>query len=94
MCKDNTGLSEFRNDIDRIDKEMVKLFEERIETVLKVAEYKKEHNMQVLQKGREDEVLKKAVSNLKNKGYSDDVIEFMNFLMKISRNIQDKKLDK
>lgn len=50
-------LSEIRNKIDAIDDEIIKLFEERMQTVHKVAEYKLKNNMQILNSKREREII-------------------------------------
>ena len=41
-------LSDYREKIDSIDKELVKLFAERMDTAAEIARYKKEHGMKVL----------------------------------------------
>lgn len=87
-----TKLDEYRKEIDRIDKEIVELFEKRMETVLNVAEYKKENGIEVLQSSREEIVLNKAVDNLKDKRYADDIKEVFELLMKLSRESQKKEL--
>lgn len=87
-----TKLDEYRVEIDEIDREIVQLFEKRMETVLKVASYKKENGMEVLQSSREEVVLQKAVNNLKDKKYEDDIREVFELLMKLSRNSQKKEL--
>ena len=52
------SLSELRNEIDRIDTELVKLFGERMEIAAQVADYKKENNMPIHVPAREREILK------------------------------------
>lgn len=86
------GLGEYRREIDRIDRELTELFEERMNLALKIAQYKKDNNLAVLQSGREDEVLEKAVSNLKNKDYSAEIKSFLNATMEISRSLQSRKI--
>lgn len=46
-------LSDYREKIDSIDKELVKLFVERMDTAAEIARYKKEHGMKVLDSARE-----------------------------------------
>ena len=46
-----------RKDIDAIDDQIVKLLEQRSQLAVDVAKYKKEHNMQVMQQGREQFIL-------------------------------------
>lgn len=50
-------LNEIRKDIDAIDDQIVKLLEQRSQLAVDVAKYKKEHNMQVMQQGREQFII-------------------------------------
>ena len=52
-------LAQCRKEIDRIDGELMKLFEERMNVVLDVARYKKENNMGIFHKDRENQVIEK-----------------------------------
>lgn len=56
----DNNLVQMRNDIDNIDSQITDLFKKRMETSLKIAEYKKEHNIPVLNDSREKEVLHKV----------------------------------
>ncbi|MDD2402694.1 MAG: prephenate dehydratase domain-containing protein, partial [Clostridia bacterium] len=49
-----------RDEIDNIDTEIVKLFSERMNTAMKIASYKKENNIPVLNKEREREILNRV----------------------------------
>ena len=84
------NLTDYRNKIDEIDKTLISLFEERMETAYKIALFKKNNNLGVLQKGREEEVIKKALSNLKNHDLDEFAVTFMNDLMRNSRAYQAK----
>ena len=53
------NLDQMRQDIDRIDSQMVDLFKERMETSLEIAKYKKAHDLPVFNDAREKEVLHK-----------------------------------
>lgn len=81
-------LEEYRKEIDLIDKEMIALFERRMDVARKVGEYKKENNMEILNSKREEEVIEKNINNLKNKDYKDIGREFFENLMKLSRSLQ------
>lgn len=87
------NLDDYRAEIDEIDKQLTELFEKRMDIVLKVAQYKKDNNMEIFQNGREEEVLNKAVNNLKNKDYTKEIKEFLNSTMEISRGLQKRKID-
>jgi chorismate mutase / prephenate dehydratase len=86
-------LSKLREDIDLIDSELVKLFEKRMETVLKVAEYKKANKMEILNSSREETVIRKAQELLKNKDFSEELARFFTSLMEGSRRIQAEYLN-
>lgn len=85
-------LKKLRDRIDEIDTEIIRLFEERMEVVLGVAEYKKTHNTGVLQTSRELEVLQKAVDNLQDKSYSSYAKQLMTELMALSKDLQNSKI--
>ncbi len=86
------SLEESRRRIDKIDKELVKLFEERMNTVVDVAKYKKENNIEVLNTKREAQVVENAINNLNNKEYSEEIADFFNHIMDISKNFQRKAI--
>lgn len=85
-------ISKLRDEIDNIDRKLTKLFEERMEIVKSVAEYKKNNNLPVLNSNREEEVINKNLRNLKDKDLSRYVTEYLNSMMKISRSYQDNYL--
>lgn len=86
-------LTRYRNEIDDIDKELIQLFEKRMNTVLEIAKHKMKNNTTIFQKYREEKVLSKAVDNLDNKGYSQETIQFFNSIMEISRGLQKRIMD-
>ncbi|NJJ36104.1 prephenate dehydratase [Clostridioides difficile] len=86
-------LTRYRNEIDDIDKELIQLFEKRMNTVLEIAKHKMKNNTTIFQKDREEKVLSKAVDNLDNKGYSQETIQFFNSIMEISRGLQKRIMD-
>ncbi|EQF24842.1 chorismate mutase [Clostridioides difficile CD160] len=86
-------LTRYRNEIDDIDKELIQLFEKRMNTVLEIAKHKMKNNTTIFQKDREEKVLNKAVDNLNNKSYSQETIQFFNSIMKISRGLQKRLMD-
>lgn len=85
-------LKQLRDKIDVIDEKIVALFEERMETVLKVAEYKKQNNVPVLNAGREKEVIEKNINRLKNKEFGDSLEKFFIHLMNLSKDEQKKRI--
>lgn len=85
-------LKKLRDDIDSIDKELIELFQKRMETVLKVAEYKKKNNVPILNASRENEVIKKNSKLIYNEDFKKPVEQFLKDIMKISKNLQEKRI--
>ena len=85
-------IDDYRVRIDEIDREITKLFEERMDVVLNVARYKMENNLPIFNRDREDEVIEKNIGYLKNKDYSGELKEFYNDLMEVSRHLQSRKM--
>ena len=81
-------LEKCRQEIDSIDRDLIKLLEKRLQVVLRVAEYKKKNNSPVLHSNREQQVLDKAVENLQNKDYTPYARQFMSDLMNLSKSVQ------
>ena len=86
-------LSECRKEIDNIDKELVELFERRMNVAIKVAEYKMKNNIPILNTTREAEVIEKNVNRLSNKEYSELTEKFFVNLMELSRSLQAKLIN-
>jgi len=85
-------LDDYRKKIDEIDEKITKLFEERMNTVMKVGEYKKANNLPVLNKSREEEVIKKNIGYLENKDYADELRAFFISMMNIAKDLEHKKM--
>ncbi|WP_294155426.1 prephenate dehydratase [uncultured Clostridium sp.] len=85
-------LDDYRMQIDEIDKEITKLFEERMNVVLNVAKHKMDNNLPIFNRGREDEVIEKNINYLENKDYAGELKDFYNDLMAVSRQLQNRKM--
>lgn len=81
-------LDELRTQIDDIDAQMIALFEKRMDVTRQVGEYKKENDLPVLDRKREEEVLAKKEAMLKNKYLKTEVKDFFSSIMAISRRQQ------
>ncbi|NLM10018.1 MAG: chorismate mutase [Clostridiaceae bacterium] len=86
------NISKLRSRINSIDEELVKLFEERMETVAQIAEYKKRNNIGIVDSDREKEVIDRAVSLLANKNLKEYVTFFIEDLMTISKHYQIERM--
>jgi monofunctional chorismate mutase len=79
-----------REKINEIDQKLVVLFEERMEIVLKVAQYKRLNSISILDEDREKEVIDRNKARLKNKNFEDSLEKFLNELMNLSKKEQKK----
>ncbi len=85
-------LIQCRNRIDEIDKKLMKLFEERMKVILDVAQYKKENNMPIFHKERENQVIEKNLNRIENKELLPYAEEMLHILMDISKKYQHNKI--
>lgn len=85
-------LKQLRDRIDEIDEKIVSLFEERMETVLKIADYKKQNNVPILNMSREKDVVEKNIKRLKNKDFENSLEKFFIYMMNLSKEEQKKLL--
>ena len=83
-------LENLRERIDTIDKELIALFEERMNVVNYIAEYKIKNNLPILNQNREDIVISKVKAIVKNKDYTDSATDFIKDIMEISKKFQQK----
>lgn len=83
------NLEEYRKQIDIVDDEIVRLFQERMSIAAKIAEYKKEQGMAILQPAREREKLAEVSAKSR-----EDMQSYMrvlySLLFELSRTYQEK----
>lgn len=82
-----------RSQINRIDAEMTKLFEERMQAVNTVAAYKKAHGLPVFDAVREKEVIEKNAALLSDASLSPYYRKFIMEAMRVSRQYQSSLLN-
>jgi len=87
-----SDIDDYRNRIDKIDKEITKLFEERMDTVINIANYKKANSLPIFNRDREEEVIEKNVGYLKNNDYAEETRKFFISLMEVARELQSRKM--
>ena len=83
-------LSELRQEIDRIDTELVRLFTERMGISAQVADYKRENNLPIFHPGREREILQK-VAMLSGPELENYTRVLYSMLFELSRSYQRKR---
>lgn len=86
-------LEKQRAEIDAIDREIVALFERRMQVVVDVARIKKENGIAILDANREKEVITKVQSYLKDAALKEELAEAYETLMKVSKDYQKKRMN-
>ena len=86
------GIKEYRREIDQIDKAILEKFHERMSVVEKIARYKRENNLPILNKEREEEVLDgiEVISGPELGQYSK---ELFRAIMEISKKYQQDRME-
>ena len=87
------SLTESRAELDRIDREIVRLFEERMTVSREVAAYKIANGLPVLDASREEQVLQSRVGMLRDPYWDVSVRCLYEAIMAISRAEQMYLLD-
>lgn len=84
-------LNEIRKEINSIDKQLVKLFVQRMDCAKDVAEYKKENNIPILNETREKEVLDRVAAE--GGEYASYTRTLFEDIMSMSRSLQQELID-
>ena len=84
-------LNEYRVKIDEIDRQMVALFAERMETAADIAAYKKEHRLPVLDAARERQKLRQ-IAEQAPAALQDETETLYRLLFELSRSYQNRLL--
>jgi len=82
-------IQELRQEIDRIDQEIVKLYVRRMETARAIGQYKRERQLPVLDSERERALLNKVAAQA-GAEYEQGIRELYQLMMKQSRNLQEQ----
>ena len=85
-------LQELRSQLDRVDNEIVKLYEERMEICEQVGEYKVQNGRKVFDRQREKEKLQDVASKVSTEFNKKGVQELYQQLMSMSRKLQYQQL--
>ncbi|MBN1635711.1 MAG: prephenate dehydratase [Deltaproteobacteria bacterium] len=81
----------FRNKIDRIDDELLRMLIERAELCLKIGEQKKHTTMNVFDPDRESSILKRLVSQIESPLNESFVNDLFSLIFSYSRSLQQKR---
>lgn len=85
-------LNDIRTQIDDIDKQMAKLFEERINLVKEIANIKKEINYPSYDQGRETFILIRNGAYIENKETRMMYFEMMKKMFELTKKMQEEIL--
>ncbi len=88
-----TELDIARKIINATDQEMAKLFEQRMDAVRMVANYKREHGIPVDDLGREAEIIEKNSQAVASDDYRSYYVDFLRSTIDISKKFQHRLLD-
>lgn len=86
-------LQETRRALDAVDREIVRLFEQRMNLARDVAEYKIAHGMPVLDRSREEQVLESRCELLQDACWAPALRELYEQIMALSRAEQQKMVE-
>ena len=86
-------LEELRVEIDRIDQQMVQLFEERMQVVAEVMAVKKAAGLPILDASREEAVVAKNTTRLSDPALADYYERLIRQMMALSREYQAKLME-
>lgn len=87
-------LKKQRQEIDRIDQEIISLLEARLDVVNEVVGIKEQENIEVLDSDREKKILDKVGATVINKEYAPVIKELYQEMMRVSKEYQSSKLVK
>ena len=84
------NLEKARRKINEIDKEMARLFSERLHAAEVIADYKRERGLAILDPVREEEVVRRNSSLIEEDAHREYYVSFLRDTMKISRAYQSR----
>lgn len=83
-------MKNLRNEIDKLDLEIVQLLEKRFDVVKEIAKFKIKNNIPIYDPERETQVLEKSLNNLENKEYFDEIEKIFKQIMASSKTYQNQ----
>lgn len=89
-----TELEKYREEIDLIDKTIAENFEKRMQVVLKVAEYKQKNNLNTFDPQREQKMLDKNQSYIKDERLKKYYVELLKKQLEVSKQYQNELKNK
>jgi chorismate mutase len=75
MTQSTENLTVLRRQIDELDNNLLELLARRMRVSVEIGQYKKEHNMSILQEKRYDEIIQNRVAQAQQMGMDDEFIK-------------------
>ena len=94
MTATKRNLGELRAEIDRIDAEMAKLYEARMNAAKGVAATKRENDLPIYDAKREEAVIDQNMARIDNPEYREMYRAFITFVMAQSKALQHTLISK
>ena len=87
------SLKNAREKINIIDREMAKLFEERMQCAEKIAEYKKDRGLAIYDKAREEDIIRRNSEYISDPTVKEYYVSFLKNNMSVSRDFQSRLME-
>jgi monofunctional chorismate mutase, gram positive-type, clade 2 len=88
-----SDLNQYRDSIDNIDQQLMKLFEKRMHLAKEVVEFKKKQGLAIYQPEREKQVIEKNIERLQDSTLKIYAKDLLITLMELSKDFQNEQLD-
>ena len=89
MSDSNNTLEYLRQEINNIDDQIIKLFDQRMNLCKKVGIFKKNNNVEITHSNREDEIINRLSNQVEIENLNrDDIRELYEIIFKISKSKQ------
>lgn len=88
----NYNLEDIRKGINECDLKIIEAFKERMKLVHDVALYKKENNLPIFDKNREDELIKRNLEILNDESLEDFYLKVIEAILVASKQYQYKTI--
>ena len=87
-------LQKAREIINEVDREMARLFEQRMDAVQRVVAYKIAQGLPIDDLGREAEIIKRNTEYIENDLYKPYYEDFLKNNIRLSKELQSKRMEK
>ncbi|MEG0284288.1 MAG: chorismate mutase [Erysipelotrichales bacterium] len=81
-------LDKYRNEIDSLDEELIKLLDKRFQISMHIKEYKDDNNMAIKDEKRETYIKEKILSYRGSQQVIEQILEVYNTILKASKLLQ------